>query len=258
VNANLETKAGAGPAQVTLEASVLSPDRQRLFGRASAIVHRSNIYVGLKQSSYFLETGKDWDVDMVVVRPDGQRAAGIPVTGQLINRQWMSVERGGIAGRLEWVSEQKDTVVSTWTYTSEASTRTWTFHVTQPGQYILKTTAQDESRRPSESSISFYAMGPGLSWWSQKDSDIVDVIPDKKSYKPGDIARLLVKSPYPLSRVLVTMEREGVMEHWITTLNGTANFIEVPLAEHHIPNVYVGVMLVQGRSGHRQIFGRRR
>src|SRR5262249_43224428 len=80
-------------------------------------------------------------------------------------------------------------------------------------------------------------------------NDIIEVVPDKKKYKPGDTAHLLIKSPYAHSRVLVTLEREGVMDHWLATLEGTANFVSVPLTDRHVPNVFVGIMLVQGRSG---------
>lgn len=249
VDAKLVSEGALGPLQAVLEASITSPDRQRLFGRATVNVHRANLYLGLKQSKYFAETGKDWSAHIVALRPDGVSASRLPVTGHLIHRQWMSIQRAGVAGRLEWVSEQRDTVVSTFTYTSSPSTFTWTTRVDQSGQYILKVSGKDEEKRMAESSISFYAMGAGQSWWARSDTDIIEVVPDKKKYKPGDSARLLVKSPYPRSRVLVTLEREGIMEHWLTTLEGTSNIVTVPLKDSHVPNVFVGIMLVQGRSG---------
>ena len=167
---------------------------------------------------------------------------------ELVRRDWLNVQRAGVGGRLEWVSEERTTTVSSFTYTTSADTFTWTGTVSQPGQYYLRVTGEDEAHRKAQSAISFYALGSGNAWWAESDTDLIELIPEKKSYKPGDRARILVKSPYPHSRALVTLEREGVLARWLTTVDG-AGFIDVPLTEKHLPNVFVGVMLVQGRSG---------
>lgn len=237
------------PAVAILEASVSSPDRQTLFGRASVVVHPAQVYLGIKASEYFAQTGQEWSASIVAVRPEGTLISGQKVTGRLIRRQWMSVERSGVAGRLEWISETRDTVVSTFSFVSADGPHSSTWTLQDPGQYILEVTAKDQNKRQIQSAISFYAMGKGTAWWDRTDTDIIEILPDKRNYKPGETARLFVKSPYAHSRVMVTLEREGVMKHWLTTLDGAANFIEVPLKDEHVPNVYVGVMLVQGRSG---------
>ncbi len=240
---------GFGPKQILLEASVTNPERQRLFGRASALVHGSDLYLGLRGRSYFIEKSKSWTVDVVALHPDGQWAKDRPLIGRLTRKDWQSVRRAGVGNRWEWVTEQRDVVVATVTWTSDSSTRSWTFTPELAGQHCFTVIGQDEKDRPAQSALSFYVTGHGESAWAQNDTDILELVPEKRSYATGDVARILVKSPYPKAQALITVEREGVLDQWVTLLEGGAPTISVPISDKHLPNIFVGVMLVRGRTG---------
>ncbi len=241
------TMPGAGAISATLEAGVTDPERQRMFGRARAWVHRANLYLGLKASGGFVDTGKPWSAGIVAVRPDGKPAAGLNVEAKLIKRQWLSSRRAGLGGRLEWVSEVSDTVVSSSAFVSSGSTDTWTYTPQEGGYYIFSVTGTDEDGRRNASSFGFYVLGGGDSWWAREDSDIIELTAEKNEYKPGDTARILVKSPYAEAQALVTVEREGVMDRWVVTTKGGSDFIKVPIKEKYLPNAYVSVILIKGR-----------
>ncbi len=245
----LAGRLGLGPQQALLEASVTSPERQRLLGRRSALVHAANLYLGLRGRPYFIEKGRPWTVDVVALRPDGAWASGRPLAGHLVRRDWLSVRRAGVGNRWEWVSETRDVVVATVTWTSASAARPWTFTPETAGSHFFTVTGVDEEKRPAQAALSFYVIGAGASWWSQNDTDIVELVPEKTAYAPGDTARILVKSPYPKARALVTVEREGMLDRWVTTLEGGAPTISVPIYEKHLPNIFVGVMLIRGRTG---------
>src|SRR5204862_5427031 len=95
--------------------------------------------------------------------------------------------------------------------------------------------------------VSLYATGGGLAAWQQNDTNRVEVVPDKTSYEVGEIAHLLIKSPYPSCRALISVEREGVADGRVVELKGTAATVDVPIKEAHVPNVFVGVILVRER-----------
>ena len=61
--------------QAGFEAGVSDPERQRLFGRAAAWVHKADLYFGVKASGGFVEAGKPWSAELIAVRPDGSPAA---------------------------------------------------------------------------------------------------------------------------------------------------------------------------------------
>ncbi len=251
IEVQLENKyGGAGNAlRAYFEAGVSDPERQRLFGRASAYVHKANLYFGIKASGGFVEAGKPWAAELIAVRPDGTPAPGLTGAGKLIKRQWLSSRRAGLGGRLEWVTDVKDTVVDSFTYTTTASTETHKFTPDEGGYYIFTVSGMDEEGRDTETAFSFYVFGKGDAWWAREDSDIIELVSEKYDYKPGDTAKIMVKSPYDEAQALVTVEREGVLDRWLTTTKGGADFIKVPIKEKYLPNAFISVILVKGRAG---------
>jgi uncharacterized protein YfaS (alpha-2-macroglobulin family) len=249
VSSELDPGNLTGPMTAAFEASVTSPDRQKIFGRVTAVVHGADLYIGIKPARNFLEKGEEWKAELVLVHPDGKLAPGIAATGRVIRRQWLSTRRAGFAGRLEWISEQKDQEVAKFNFTSGDKPWVLIHKPAEPGYYIVEVDAVDGKKRPATASSSFYATGKGEASWYRRDTDIVELVPDKESYKPGDIAKILVKSPFGRARVMVTVEREVMLDHWTTELDGGAPIIEVPIRESFLPNVYVGVAMITGRAG---------
>ncbi|PIS47095.1 MAG: hypothetical protein COT17_05255 [Elusimicrobia bacterium CG08_land_8_20_14_0_20_51_18] len=234
-------------ASVYAEVSVTSPDRQKLFSRASSMVHPASFYLGAKPSSTFQEAGKKWSVEVIAAEPQGKPVTGINAEGALVKRQWLSVRKTGVGGRLEWVSERKDTPVSTFTFiTGEKDSFETVFD--SPGLYLFTVSAKDAEGRLAKTGFSFYVTGKGEMYWEQEDKDIIGLVPDKTSYKVGEKARILVKSPYEGALALVTVEREGILDKWTQYINGGAESIEVPIKENYLPNAYVSVILVKGRA----------
>ena len=241
-------QSGGNALMASFEAGITDPERQRLFGRAGVYVHKSDLYFGVKASGGFAEAGKPWSADIITVRPDGLPAEGIKAQAKMTKRQWLSTRRAGLGGRLEWVSETKDTVVSTFNFTSSGATETWKFTPGEGGYYICSVAGADEEGRKSETSFGFYVFGGGDAWWAREDSDIIELLPEKHDYKPGETARIMVKSPYDEAQAVVTVEREGILDRWVTTTKGGADFINVPIKEKYLPNAYVSVILVKGRA----------
>src|SRR5579871_399838 len=237
-----------GDFEAVLEASVTSPDRQKLFAHSSVVVHKSALYVGIKPSTTFIEKGKSWTADVVCVTPEGAPVAGVPLKVQMVLHQWISTEKAGFGGRLQWYSEEKDSVEKEWTITSKDGPLDFSYQPKTTGEYYLTISAADGKGRPTEGGSYFYVAGQGEAWWAREDNDIIELVPDKKEYKPGDTARIMVKSPYDASHAMVSLERETILQHWTTNLAGGADFITVPITDKCLPNVYVSVMLVKGRS----------
>ena len=55
--------------------------------------------------------------------------------------------------------------------------------------------------------------------------------------------------PFRHATALVTVEREGVIDSFVTELSGTEPVIEVPIADSYAPNIFVSVLAVRGRVG---------
>jgi uncharacterized protein YfaS (alpha-2-macroglobulin family) len=87
-------------------------------------------------------------------------------------------------------------------------------------------------------------------WWFGGDNgDRMDLIPEQKDYKAGDVARFQVRMPFRSATALVTVEREGVLSSFVTELSGKDPVVEVKMRGAYAPDVFVSVMAVRGRIG---------
>src|SRR5260370_333375 len=75
----------------------------------------------------------------------------------------------------------------------------------------------------------------------------LSVVPEKESYKVGDHARYLVKNPFPGAKALITVERFGVIKHWVQTLAGNTPVIEFTVAPDFVPGFYLSVVVTSPR-----------
>jgi uncharacterized protein YfaS (alpha-2-macroglobulin family) len=235
------------PCLAQLEVNLSSPDRQKLFVRSSVMVHGGEAYPGLKHVQDFARVGKPYRADWAVVDPEGRTLTGRKVSLRLIHTARQNVRRVGAFGRLEWQSEEKPEVVAKQDLKSGDKPQAWTFTPTAPGAYELQLTAVDEQGRKQATGLGFYAYGGGEASWMRDDSDMIELVPDKEEYKPGDTAKILVKSPFDEATALVTVEREGVLDAQVRKVSA-ASALEIPITEAMLPNAYVGVALARGRA----------
>ena len=115
------------------------------------------------------------------------------------------------------------------------------------GEIVLRATTEDESGNAAVTSTTAWVAGGDDWWFTPGNADRMDLLPEQKEYEPGDKARFQVRSPFRSATALVTIEREGVLESFVTRLSGRNPVIEVPIGDSYAPNVYVSVLAVRGR-----------
>jgi uncharacterized protein YfaS (alpha-2-macroglobulin family) len=242
-------QADAGvPYLYSLEGDVEDVSRQHIGNRGSLLVHPAPWYIGLRSSSYFVQQKQGLNTAVVTVAPDGRVVAGVPVTVTLTQVQWTSVRRAEGNGFYTWDTERKEIPAGTWTITSGAEPVPLGAPLPNGGYFILEAIAHDTNKRFASTRTSFYALGDGYTAWARFDHNRIELVPERRTYKPGDTARIMIQSPWEQATALVTTEREGVRSHRQFALTSTQQSISIPVTEADIPNVFVSVLLVKGRS----------
>lgn len=244
-----------GAYHYTLEATVTDLNQRRVSNRQSFVMHGGEYYIGLQPESFFASTDEDFMIRAIALSPAEEFVAGQAYQVTVKRIWWESVRRAGNGGRLYWESEQKEEVVQEFAVQSKAEPVELTIPIDKVGYYKVEAKGADSRGNEIASEDYFYAIGSGYAAWMRQDDDAVELVKEKSEYQPGDVARILVKSPYERVKALVTIEREGVMDRWVETLEGSADTIEIPVKSEYIPNVYVGVILVQGRTAYDQVEG---
>lgn len=246
---SLETERAAGiPYIYTLEGDVEDVSRQHIANRASAVVHPAPWYVGVRRPDYFLEQKNGLKSEVVVAGLDGAPVAGVPVEVTLTRVQWTSVRRAEGNGFYSWDTERREVPAGTWTLTSGAGPVPLDVPFKEGGFYTLVVKGTGDNGRFATTRTSFYVLGEGYTAWARYDHNRIDLVPDRQTYRPGETARLMIQSPWEQATALVTTEREGVRTHRRFALTSTQQSVSVPITEDDIPNVYVSVVLVKGRT----------
>ena len=115
------------------------------------------------------------------------------------------------------------------------------------GEIVLRARAVDDLGNPAVSSRTLWVAGDSEWWFTVGDNDRMDVLPEKKRYEAGEVARFQVRMPFREATALITVEREGVIDSYMQKLTGKAPVIEVPIKDNYAPNVYVSVLAIRGR-----------
>ncbi len=82
-------------------------------------------------------------------------------------------------------------------------------------------------------------------WYGKKELEIVS---DKKKYKPGETAKILINSSYSDLTILYTIEGYEIFENRVIKMNGNSVLLELPIKYEFIPNIYITICAVRNKS----------
>ncbi len=262
--AEIDDLLNTGSYQLTIEGTASGPDNQFISGRDTVILHKGDYYIGLSPQENVADAGKETAVDLVAVDWEAQRLADKTLDIQIVRFEWVNtfVQQGNGG---YWTTETKQELVETLTLTTddqgEAVAR---FTPPQGGSYqiiaqdadSLTDPNDDDSQSPNlpisniRSSIFVWVSGEDDVSWRRENHDRLTLISDKAEYTPGETAEILIPSPFEGDHVaLVTVERGRIIEQEVIEMTSNSQIYRLPITEQHTPNIYVSVVLIQGRTG---------
>lgn len=204
--------------------------------------------VGIKPDSWALSRD-NLKFHVAVVDLSGKPVAGAPIKVELLERRNYAHRKRLVGGlyayeQIEEVKRLGDACAG------KSDTRGLVIcagKAPAEGNLILQARAVDERGRETTANADVWIAGKDQWWFAQGDHDRMDVLPEKKRYEPGDVARFQVRMPFKQATALVTVEREGVIDAFIKELDGSEPVIEIPIRGNYAPNVFVSVLAVRGR-----------
>jgi uncharacterized protein YfaS (alpha-2-macroglobulin family) len=246
---SLPTDLEAGvPWAYRLEGDVVDVSRQRIANRTSTRIDPAPWYVGVKNPPYFADAQQGIDTALIAVALDGKAAADVAIDVELHRIQWNSVRQATGHGFYNWETERKEVPAGSFKVTTKSEPVPLHVPLGEGGEYVLIAKAKDAEGRSTTTRAWFYAVGAGYTAWARYDHNRIDLIPEKQTYRPGDTARIMIKSPWEHATALLTTEREGVRTWKTFELTSTQPTVTVPITEKDIPNLFVSVVLVKGRT----------
>ncbi|HKK07183.1 MAG TPA: alpha-2-macroglobulin family protein [Gammaproteobacteria bacterium] len=237
----------AQPRSYVVEATVVGADDQTVTD-TRRVVALPPLVLGLKVPRY-LKQANSIEPKIMVVGPDGKLIAGQSVTVRLLRRQWHShLEAADFSqGSAKYVTDVVDEKVLEKKVTSGKDPITAHLPIDRAGVYIVEIEAHDRLGRAQVVSVDLYAGGKQPVTWSRPPTKVFKVSTDRKRYRPGQTAHLVLESPFQEARALAIVETpEGNRYHWIDVDDGAATFA-LPIDKRFTPRVPVHFILMRGR-----------
>jgi uncharacterized protein YfaS (alpha-2-macroglobulin family) len=223
------------PYSVLAEATVIDVNRQAWAGTTSLMVHPASLYVGMRSERYFVERGTPLEIELIVTDLDG-----VPVTDRQIQVRAARLEWKLRSGR--WQQEEADPQECL--LGSKEEPVTCTFETPVGGRYRITAWVTDEMGRQNKSQFTRWVSGGEQPPSREVEQETVTLIPDKETYQPGDVAQILVQTPFSPAEGLLTVSRSGILYTERFEIQEGSLTLEVPIEEAHIPNLYIQVDVV--------------
>ena len=202
-------------------------------------------YIGLRlPQEGTVRVGARQKISVVEVAPAGVAyAEAKPLVMKLVRVTWTSALRKNAEGTYEWKSDRQLTVIREDTLSASGTARDWSFKVDQTGEYLVQASDPDSG---AATSLRFSAASADQSWveWSREKPDHIELTLDRERYRPGEVARLLVKAPFS-GTALLTVESDRVLTQRVVVLEKNTAELEVPVSAEYSPNVYCTLTLVR-------------
>lgn len=239
----------------SVSATITDINHQQVTKRETVIVHQGDFYIGIKNRDYLGKTDEKNYFDLITVDSKGAILKNQKVLVEFYKREWNSIKKEGIDGSFYWENEPKDTLVSkAETITGENGKASIDFTTKEGGYYVALAKGKDLKENEISALGSIYITDTDYIGWGVQNHDRIDLVLDKPSYKIGETAKLLVKSPFEKPvKALFTLERQNILTYKLLTLKGNSEVIEIPITEKMLPNLYASIIIFKGSGNEYKI-----
>jgi len=229
-----------------LEAQVTDKSRRTINASSSLVATRGSVIARALPDRYVYTTGETADIEMTTTDYEGRPVAA-NLSLKMILRTWEKVEKkeNEYDSNYKMVEEE---LSSTEINTDQQGRARFKYQITKAGNLAIKT-AVKENGKEYTSIGGFIWVSNAENQWSDsayysENYGSIKLVPDKKSYRVGETARVLAILPHESANLLVTTEVESIMSTRFVKAAGKTVVLDVPIEASYAPNIYLSVTFV--------------
>lgn len=211
-----------------VEARVTDGSGREIEGSGWFIATRGEFYVHAEAEGWVAKPGAAAKIQVETRNYEGVYVPNVAFRAELVRYRW---------------DDERRPVLMTVQGSTGADGR-GVVEVTPPdgGSYQVRVYARSAAGREIEGQAWLWVAGEG--GWSFGETQRVQIVPDKKSYRAGEVAKLLIVTGVPEAHAWVSIESRGM--HWsqFVHLKGAAETVEVEVEDSWTPNVFAEVVFV--------------
>jgi uncharacterized protein YfaS (alpha-2-macroglobulin family) len=233
---------GTGAFRGTVTASVFDETGRPVHRYAHFDAVTQPVFVGMKRADDYVQTRRPFIIDLAAVTKDSA-ATSAEATIRIFKTSYHSVlEQNGSA--FTYRSEKQRNLVEEKTVSIGPRGARHAYTPAASGAFEVEVSIP-QSRHAVKHS--FYAWGYGDTEYTSFEvsrEGHVDIAADKPAYKVGEAMKLLFTTPLE-GRIIVTVEREGMLSHHSLETRARTASLTLPASEAAAPNVYIGATLIR-------------
>ncbi|MDD5057799.1 MAG: MG2 domain-containing protein [Sideroxydans sp.] len=243
-------KKAAVPQDIQAELEYQDPNGETLTAATHIALWPSQLIVGIKPDGW-MATADHLKFQALVLDLNGKPQAGQMIAVKAMQREYFSHRKRLFGGFYAFDNHNEIKAAGELCHGVTDNKGLLICDVKAPakGNLIIQAETVDASGNSSVANREIWVAGNDDWWFDASDNDRADLLPEKKLYEPGDKARLQLRMPFKEADVLVTVEREGILDSFVTHLTRANPTIEVPMKGSYAPNVFVSALAIRGRSG---------
>ncbi len=213
--------------------------------RESFIVHRGDVYLGVKTDPSFAAAD-----EVVTLRVKSVDVVGKPIAQSnveiVVNKvSWTSNKRQEVDGGFYNRPEPELTSVLRKTISTNISgDYSEPIKLVDPGQYQIVASTKDTHGNEIKATSEVYIYGNGTVDVRPTNNATLELKADKTDLKVGEKARFIIQSPFPRGKALISIERGRIFTYEVVDIDKSIYKYEFPIVEGYAPNVFASVVLL--------------
>ena len=228
--------------RLRVSAGVQEDRGTKVWDRNQASYRSTDRFVGVRLEPGARHIGRTATVSTVVTDPDGHPINDLPVS---VKFHRLDYYNAGDPARVVLVDSCEIGV--------ESQTRSCAMEPAKAGLHTVSASITTSDGRIQQASHPIYVRGaPSTAENGEREFLRLANGSELRSreFTIGDVAKLEIEHTHPNSLALVTVERLGVLDHWVVELEGVGDVIEVPLRQGYGSKVQVSVTVMDANSSH--------
>lgn len=237
-----------GPSELYAEMNFADPNGEIQTLRGSVELWPAAVVAGIRVKDW-VSVKEGGAVEVVVLDTQGKPLADVPVRVTAKRRVDYAHRKRIVGGfyAFEQHTEFTDLGEVCGGRSDARGKLACTARSSEAGSIYLLAETKDRDGNAVYAGASYWVASGDDAWFAAGNQDRIDVIPEKRSYAPGETARLQVRTPFREATALVAVEAGGIVDSRVVPLSRFNPVIELPVQGAWGPNVFVSVLVVRGR-----------
>lgn len=205
-------------------------------------IHTQNTYVGIKNIGDWFELNRPMNTPLMILDKNGEPVDS-EISIDIYKITYNSALRSSGNYDYRYESNKVESLVSSETIKAKGE-YIHKFTPVSSGEYEIRVRQNNSDSYVAKRFWAYrYGYAESAGFDVDKEGKIL-ITADKQSYKPGETAKLLFKAPFD-GKLLISIEREGVLEHFVLRTTDNSASLNIPIKNNYHPNVFVSAALIK-------------